>query len=120
MNTLTNKERDFIIKTNEYRGYKRERHSMLFVRHVSNGYVMRSYQTDISFYNADAKMLEIEYGFWNYSNTTRRHISNFLNDYVGISYPDVKSCAKGKRIHGELTGEIEFIDGIIINFVDAM
>lgn len=67
--------------------------------------IMRSYDTDVIIFNSFTGVL-ICTGL--YSMTTRRHISNFLKEYLpAVNYQTVKKIAGNGLEYNVYTGEVK-------------
>lgn len=52
--------------------------------------VFQSYESKIAEYDLQSKELTL-FSDWDYSNTTRKHLYLFINEYTPIIIPDVKN-----------------------------
>lgn len=55
-----------------------------------NEVTFQSYDSKIATYNKQDKTLKLYGELWDYSNTTRKHFSQFINDFTCFGY-DTKS-----------------------------
>lgn len=73
------------------------------VLEIKNNYVileeeqyirLYSYRTYIGQYNYETKKLEISGRYWDYSNTTLKHVKNFIDYYTNFEYKTKKAFEK--------------------------
>lgn len=53
-----------------------------------------SYNCEIAIYNEISKRLAISQDFWDYSQTTLKHLKHFINTYTAYTYEDKKQFQK--------------------------
>lgn len=49
-------------------------------------YYLFSYNCEIAFFNETAQRLAISQEFWDYSQTTLKHLKHFINNYTAFKY----------------------------------
>jgi hypothetical protein len=54
--------------------------------HDGDNITFQSYDSKIATYNKQDKTLKLCGDLWDYSNTTRKHFSQFINDFTAFGY----------------------------------
>lgn len=101
----------------------RVRSTMAFVHTFAQYVTLYSYQSFVCSYNKNTHELEVDYGIFDCSNTTRRHFSEFLHTYTDMTYQDVKRAktlekkARDNMYIPEPTGNTYMYRGFGVTFV---
>lgn len=98
-----------------YSGLKKSPAANANVRKEGSTTILRSYNTDV------AAIVKVNNTRWLvvfglHSNTTRKHISYFVDEYAGVDYYQAKAAYENNYAYNVDTGEVRNLDWFVHNY----